>query len=389
MWNVYVNRLMAACILMQLLMVLSESALLARLTIATAFIRRRWLDCIAAAPPIILMLAFKFYMRRTAGQQFKYYNPTAQEAEEERRMSTSEKRIRHSEMEKRFLHPALQADKLFTVMVHKSQEALAREVLSAYPWFTGSKHDKEGVLVKAVREENLEYDPARDGPRDEAHQAEWDARSVASTDLLGGKTETSTPFGNEGYNEYPLPGQNQSAYNSSMMLPYDNPSTDHLLARPDNASRFGSRLGAHHHTPSSESISGAPLVQHAQDVGRDDAVPYPPSAYTQPPLGYTPPTMRRTASGLSEDEPQSRWDAGSDIGSRGNAPSYTTVPQYDEPYGGARYNDPYNQDRSGSGGYGQDQIEGYGQPRQDEPRGGYGGSGYPAYGQSARRQGSR
>ena len=46
-------------------------------------------------------------------------------------------------MEKRFLHPALQADKLFTVMVHKEQEQLAREVLSAYPWFN---------KVKAVRE---------------------------------------------------------------------------------------------------------------------------------------------------------------------------------------------------------------------------------------------
>ena len=59
--------------------------------------------------------------------------------------------MRHSEMEKRFLHPALQSDKLYTVMVHKSQETLAREVLSAYSWFA-SKHDHEGVEIKAVRE---------------------------------------------------------------------------------------------------------------------------------------------------------------------------------------------------------------------------------------------
>jgi hypothetical protein len=110
------------------------------------------LDCIAAAPPILLILVFKFYMRRTAGQQFKYYNPTPQEAEAERRISFNEKRVRHSEMEKRFLHPALQADKLFTVMVHKQQEALAKEVLSAYPWFTSSRHNKDGVYIKAVRE---------------------------------------------------------------------------------------------------------------------------------------------------------------------------------------------------------------------------------------------
>jgi hypothetical protein len=152
MWNVYCNRLIAACILMQLLMVLSKFSTVQPLKEATAFIRRRWLDCIAAAPPIILMLVFKIYIRRTAGMRFKYYEPTVQEIEQEYRMSFNEKRLRHSDMEKRFLHPALQADKLFTVMVHKSQEALAREVLSAYPWFTTSKFDKNAVLIKAVRE---------------------------------------------------------------------------------------------------------------------------------------------------------------------------------------------------------------------------------------------
>jgi len=122
------------------------------LMIATAFIRRQWLDCIAAAPPILLMLAFKIYIRQTAGQRFKYYEPSPEEIENDHHRLNNEKRLRHSDMEKRFLHPALQADKLFTVMVHKSQEALAREVLSAYPWFSGSKHDKNAVMIKAVRE---------------------------------------------------------------------------------------------------------------------------------------------------------------------------------------------------------------------------------------------
>ena len=102
-------------------------------------------------PPILLIIAFKIYISHTAESSFRYYEPTAQEAEAERMGSTSEKRTRHTEMEKRFLHPALQADKLFTVMVHKSQEASAREVLSAYPWF-GSKFYDHGVEIKAVRE---------------------------------------------------------------------------------------------------------------------------------------------------------------------------------------------------------------------------------------------
>ena len=339
------------------------------LTLATGLIRRRWLDCIGAAPPLLLWVIFKIYVDRTAAQQFKYYNPTAQEAEMDRRLSMGEKRLRHSDVEKRFLHPALQADKLYTIMVHKSQESLAREVLSAYPWFTSSKHDKGGVYVKAVREENLEYNPERDGPRDEAHQAEWDARSVASTDLLGGgaKSEAGTPFGNEGYNQYPFAADGQSVFNSNVNLPLDNPSTDHLLAQDLRQPRFaGSRLGAHHSAPSTDSISNAPLVSNAQDFGQG-GVPYPPSAYTQPPIGYTPPTMRRTASGLSDDEPRSRWDTGSDLGVRSglsSAPSYTTVPQYDDPYGGSQWPDQSRQ------GYDQRQVQsGGGVPRRQGSNG--------------------
>jgi hypothetical protein len=123
--------------------------------LATGLIRTRWLDCVAAVPPIFIILAFKVYIARTAEVQFRYYTPSPQEAEQERISAfDNEKRTRHSEMEKRFLHPALQADKLFTVMVHKSQEALAREVLSVYPWFVG-KHESQGVAIKAVREVSL------------------------------------------------------------------------------------------------------------------------------------------------------------------------------------------------------------------------------------------
>jgi hypothetical protein len=163
MWNVYVNRLLACAVLMQLLMVLSESTVsdcvicsYGGLTpIATGLIRRRWLDSIAAAPPVFILAAFKIWMSRTAEKAFRYYEPTPQEAEDERMAAISEKRTRHSEMEKRFLHPALQADKLFTVMVHKSQEELAREVLSAYPWFAGRHDQAGGVKIRAVREVSL------------------------------------------------------------------------------------------------------------------------------------------------------------------------------------------------------------------------------------------
>jgi hypothetical protein len=250
------------------------------------------------------MLAFKIYISRTAVRQFKYYLPTPEEVEDERSYAVSEKRTRHSEMEKRFLHPALQADKLFTIMVHKSQEALARDVLSAYPWFA-SKSD--GVPIKAVKEENLEYDPIRD------NKSDWDAKSIASTDMLGGKSEImSTAPG--------TPGTPGTPDYTPHPLPMDNPSTDYLLAGHQAMRQPGSmRFGAHHPAPSTDSIAGAPLLQFAQSSGYDDSVPYPPSAYTQPPIGYIPPTLRRTGSNMSAESddnrvPRTRWDSEVDLG---------------------------------------------------------------------------
>ncbi|WWD20826.1 hypothetical protein CI109_105303 [Kwoniella shandongensis] len=334
MWNVYVNRLLSSCILMQLLMVLT-----------TGLIRSQWLDCIAAAPPVLIVIGFKIYLSRTFEQQFRYYEPSPQEFEQEKVNSMSEKRTRHSEMEKRFLHPALQHDKLYTVMVHKSQETLAREVLSAYPWFAG-KHERDGVVIKAVREENLEYDPSRDGPRDEAHQAEWDARSITSTDMLGGKSEFSSrmpsPGPDEAYKHYPIPDmglETPPAFGSNVDLPLDNPSTDHLLEQPHRAEDYRPQRKASRPYPKNRAnlledpVASSPLLDYEQSQAFDqvvDSVPYPPSAYNQPPIGYTPPTMRRAASNQSEEDiGATRWDHG-DIEERGGQASQG-------------YSNPYNQ----------------------------------------------
>ncbi|KIR52730.1 hypothetical protein I315_04593 [Cryptococcus gattii Ru294] len=369
MWNVYVNRLLACCVLMQLLMVLT-----------TGLIRSRWIDCVAAVPPLLIIFVFKIYISRTAERQFRYYEPTAEELEQEKMYSMSEKQTKQSDMEKRFLHPALQHNKLYTVMVHKSQESLAREVLSAYPWFAG-KHEHDGVEINAVREENLEYDPSRDGPADEGHQADWDAKSVVSTDMLSksdypfssssaATTTTTTPKYEDAYRHYPFPSSSSSASVSGMdspslvpaslpLYPLDNPSTDQLLPNHDRSEQFmmtptasaatppgglapprrqGSGRLYQHHPPMPP---GARHVGQVSDIdftdpssplldnyyasgdaaaggggGGDAGVPYPPSAYTQPPLGYVPPTMRRTASDVSESDVAAagggvtRWDTG-------------------------------------------------------------------------------
>lgn len=352
------------------------------LFIATGLIRSRWIDCVAAVPPLLIIFVFKIYISRTAERQFRYYEPTAEELEQEKMYSMSEKQTKQSDMEKRFLHPALQHNKLYTVMVHKSQESLAREVLSAYPWFAG-KHEHDGVEINAVREENLEYDPSRDGPADEGHQADWDAKSVVSTDMLSksdypfsssSATTTTTPKYEDAYRHYPFPSSSSSASVSGMdspslvpaslsLYPLDNPSTDQLLPNHDRSEQFmmmssasaatppgglapprrqGSGRLYQHHPPMPP---GARHVGQVSDIdftdpssplldnyyasgdaaaggggggggGGDAGVPYPPSAYTQPPLGYVPPTMRRTASDVSESDVAAagggvtRWDTG-------------------------------------------------------------------------------
>lgn len=271
----------------------------------------------------------------------------------------SEKQTKQSDVEKRFLHPALQHNKLYTVMVHKSQESLAREVLSAYPWFAG-KHEHDGVEINAVREENLEYDPSRDGPADEAHQRDWDAKSVASTDMLS-KSDypfPSTPKYEDAYRHYPFPSSlgmdSPSLVPASLPLyPLDNPSTDQLLPNHDRSEQFmmssapPGGLAPPRRQPSQQHHPMMPRgARHAGQVSDIDfsdpsspllddyyasgdtaagaggggggglGVPYPPSAYTQPPLGYVPPTMRRTASDMSEGDVAgagagaTRWDTG-------------------------------------------------------------------------------
>lgn len=249
-------------------------------------------------------------------------------------------------------------------MVHKSQESLAREVLSAYPWFAGRTQE-----IKAVREENLEYDPTNDGAKSELN---WDTRSIASTDMLGGygggKSELGTPYGGTPgdeykqyplpsvggeYGHYPLPNNDSSIFN----LPLDNPSTDHLVQQQQpygRSEQYTPRRQASRPYPGGaqmgDSISAAPLLDHIQPTplspnhghghgghgsgGSGSNIPYPPSAFTSPPAGYTPPTMRRmdTSTSVGSDASWDRGDLGNSSASA--APSYYSQPGAGGPYQG-------------------------------------------------------
>ncbi|KIM40329.1 hypothetical protein M413DRAFT_73699 [Hebeloma cylindrosporum] len=119
-WNVVINRLLSCVLLMQLLMILSDSF--------------QW---VSTVPPIFFIVAFKIYINRVYIPAFNYFTPT----EEEIRMAKV-----HSEradnsgnrLEKRFGHPALHME-LFTPMLHKNMMPLLSQV---YQGKIGKDHAK-------------------------------------------------------------------------------------------------------------------------------------------------------------------------------------------------------------------------------------------------------
>ncbi|BEJ11918.1 hypothetical protein CspHIS471_0203780 [Cutaneotrichosporon sp. HIS471] len=280
MWNVYVNRLYVGVILMQLLMVL---------TVALVRPGYYWY-LIAAAPPLPILLVFKIYMAKTAEYNFRYYRPSPQEVENQNRKALNEKRIKASDLGKRFLNPAMLPNQLFGVMVHKSQETLTRQVLEPYPWFA-AKHAHNGVQIKAVREENLEYNPERDGPADDRQQEDWETKSIASTMALNQFDGQDSDSGSLYSGGVPMV---HSLSNTSFQRSY-NPSTDELLSDPARSDTYGMPTGASRGYGGGRDVEDgqAPLLDPwgAANVG----IPYPPSSFHQ-----RPPLMQR-GTGSSTD----------------------------------------------------------------------------------------
>lgn len=321
--------------------------------------RQRWIDSIAAVPPIILIIAFKIFISHQLEPQFRYYIPTQEEVHQQQMRAMNEKRIKHSEMERRFIHPALLRDKLYHVMVHKMQESVAREVLSEYPWLSGKQ-------VKGVAEENLEYDPARHEPVDSRHKNDWDNASIGSTSALS-KLDTS------GYNTPAL------YHTQSQTL-----STDNLLINATGPARTVGR-----EFPGRNSEDGQlPLLDpYNQPPIGSSGVPYPPTSFGRPPM------YRRGTSSSSVDAPLVRY------ASQDSQGSYTHRPGQNSG-GSARDLYPTSRSRQGSVGdmmdtYGQrsrqgsvgDGLDQYGRTPQ-RPRQGSIGNNLDQYGRPLPRQGS-
>jgi hypothetical protein len=182
LWNVAINRILFTVILMQLLMVL---------TIGLQF-RFRSLQWISTVPPILIIMAFKAYLKSSFDKAFRYYIPTEDDLRQAKVHSESADN-RGNRLQKRFGHPALHAE-LFTPMLHARMMPLLGEVYKGridrdqarLDEYGGQKMEAQivpgGIRIAAIDQRDLEYDP-RLYQRDRG-ELDWDARSV-STNMLG------------------------------------------------------------------------------------------------------------------------------------------------------------------------------------------------------------
>ncbi|EKM53375.1 uncharacterized protein PHACADRAFT_259710 [Phanerochaete carnosa HHB-10118-sp] len=189
LWNVVINRLLVAVMLMQLLITLTMGL---RFGLRSLF----W---IASLPPIFLILAFKIYCTRVFNPEFSFYIPTEEELRtahvHSQRADNASNRLG-----KRFGHPALHQE-LFTPMVHANMTALLADVYKGkisneetkLQEYGGTRVDAQvvagGVRIAGIEQHDLEYDPVM-YQRDRGD--EWDTRSISSaTTLVGGKSDYS------------------------------------------------------------------------------------------------------------------------------------------------------------------------------------------------------
>jgi len=186
LWNVMVNRLLASVILMQLLMTLTIG-----LQYPGGFKSFFWVSTI---PPIFIILIFKIYIRTKFSKAFRYYIPTEDELRQVK-LHSERADSRGHRLEKRFGHPALNAD-LFTPMLHAKMMPLLAEVYKGridsdhamLNEYGGQKAEAQvvegGVKFAAVDQRDLEYDPTL-YQRDRG-ELDWDQRSIGTTNILAG-----------------------------------------------------------------------------------------------------------------------------------------------------------------------------------------------------------
>lgn len=170
LWRPIINRLLVCIGFMQVILIL-----------AVVLDTLNYYQAIAALPPILMLIAFKIYCRRTFDNRFDWYIPNEAEIAASKIHAGD---ARHNRLQRRFGHPTLHS-KLFTPMVHAKVAHLLPKVYkgridTGTAVVDGRKVETEqvagGLKIAAIEEDQLEYDPAKDS----------DARSVISGTTLGG-----------------------------------------------------------------------------------------------------------------------------------------------------------------------------------------------------------
>ncbi|KAF8316081.1 DUF221-domain-containing protein [Clavulina sp. PMI_390] len=267
LWNTVINRLLAGTIFMQLLMVLT-------IGLVHGWKSFLW---VSAAPPILIILIFKQWLVRVYMKDFRFYVPSEEDIARSKIWSDAAD-AKADRLSRRFGHPALHAD-LYTPMVHSNMIGLLAQVyhgrlsddtagLSEYGnQKVGATITPGGLKIAGIDENQLEYDPAL-YQRDRG-EADWDTRSIASTDMLHRHHPSSPSLGKDEYFHSRSPSGTLAGYDSYMargpsgsqhghaMYPGANASTDSnielarldynrttdnlpLLVTPgDNASEYG------------------------------------------------------------------------------------------------------------------------------------------------------
>lgn len=170
LWRPIINRLLICIGFMQVILIL-----------AVVLDTLNYYQAIAALPPIVMLVAFKIYCRRTFDSRFDWYIPNEAEIAASKIHGGD---ARHNRLQRRFGHPTLNS-KLFTPMVHAKVKHLLPQVYkgrldTGVAMVDGRKVETEqvagGLKIAAIEEDQLEYDPSKDS----------DARSVMSGTTLGG-----------------------------------------------------------------------------------------------------------------------------------------------------------------------------------------------------------
>lgn len=182
MWNAVINRLLFSVVLMQLLLLLTIGNVM-------GWKSYRWA---ATIPPIFIVAGFKVYLNRFLAV-FRFYEPTPEELSQAK-VHSERADIKGNRLSRRFGHPALHSE-LFTPMLHAKMMPLLSAVFSGkigtaqaqMNEMGGQKLEASvvagGVKIAGVGENSLAYDVSM-YQRDRG-ETDWDARSMATTAVLG------------------------------------------------------------------------------------------------------------------------------------------------------------------------------------------------------------